>query len=75
MVKSFNQRWVISFENPSIIAIRRFGHQCICENCYGICFKAADNAQSMHATSNVEMLKSAVRRIEKFCLTDLVLRL
>ena len=46
MVKIFNQKCVIRFENPSCYESRPSGHQCICEDCW--------------TKSNAEKLKCAV---------------
>ena len=34
MVKIVDQKCVIRFEDHSVYALRQFGHQCICGNCY-----------------------------------------
>ena len=31
ITKLFNQKYVISFEKPSVYAFRQCGHQCVCE--------------------------------------------
>ena len=48
MVKIFNLKCVICWENLSVYAIRHCGHQCICKNC--------------RTNSNVEMSKCVVCR-------------
>ena len=34
MVKIFNQKYVLRFENDTVYAHRQCGHQCICQFCY-----------------------------------------
>ena len=34
VVKIFNQKCVICYENDSVYTFRQCGHQCICEQCY-----------------------------------------
>ena len=52
MVKIFNQKCVICFENPSGFAFRPSGHQCICEDWW--------------TNSNAEKLKRAVVELNFF---------
>ena len=61
-MKTFDQRCTICFENFSVRAFAQCRHQCVSENCYASCFKAADGTQSVHKNSNVEMLMCAVCR-------------
>ena len=34
VVKLFNQKCVLCYERDRVYALRRCGHQCICEDCY-----------------------------------------